>query len=122
MKKTKNKYNARKCSLGDQVFDSQKERARYKELCLMERAGVIKDLKRQVKYELIPAQYSKKHKTKKGTPKCVEKAVTYVADFVYWDKELGCLVVEDVKGMRTEVYKIKRKLMRWVHGISIKEI
>ena len=117
-----NKYNARKCSLGDQVFDSQMERARYKELCLMERAGAIKNLQRQVRYELIPAQYSKKYKTKKGQPKCMEKSVAYVADFVYWDKDLGKLVVEDVKGVRTEAYRIKRKLMLWVHGIEIKEI
>jgi hypothetical protein len=75
----------------------------------MERAGLIKDIQTQVKFELIPKQDG-------------ERACCYVADFVYTDCNTGKKVVEDTKGYRTEVYRIKRKLMLWVHGIKIIEI
>lgn len=102
-----NKYGSRKMKAPDgQVFDSVKEYYRWGCLRLMERAGAISDLKRQVKFELIPKQ--------KGERPCY-----YIADFTYMEN--GELVVEDVKGVRTEVYKIKKKLMLWVHGIMIKE-
>ena len=77
------------------------------ELRILERAGKISDLKRQVKYELIPKQ--------KG-----ERACTYLADFVYKDSD-GNTVVEDTKGVKTDAYRIKKKLMLLVHGIRIKE-
>ena len=102
-----NKYHARKIKAPDgQVFDSVKEYHRWGCLRLLERAGAIKDLKRQVKYELIPKQSG-------------ERACNYIADFTYIEN--GELVVEDVKGVRTDAYKIKKKLMLWVHGIRIKE-
>lgn len=102
-----NKYGARKVEAPDgQVFDSQKEYNRWCDLRLLERAGRISGLRRQVCYELIPKQ---------GTM----RACSYIADFVYQEK--GKLVVEDCKGYRTEAYKIKKKLMLWVHGIRIKE-
>lgn len=102
-----NKYGARKVKSPDgQVFDSQKEYDRWCNLRLLERAGMISDLRRQVSYELIPKQ---------GTM----RACSYIADFTY--QENGKLVVEDCKGYRTEAYKIKKKLMLWVHGIRIKE-
>lgn len=103
----RNKYGARKVKSPDgQVFDSQKEYSRWGVLRLLERAGKISDLKRQVSFELIPKQ--------KG-----ERACSYIADFTYWQD--GKYVVEDCKGYRTEGYKIKRKLMLWVHGIKIHE-
>lgn len=103
----RNKYGARKVKSPDgQVFDSQKEYNRWCNLRLLERAGKISDLKRQVKYELIPKQDG-------------ERACNYMADFVYCQD--GETVVEDCKGFRTEGYKIKRKLMLWVHGIKVKE-
>ena len=92
-------------------FDSQKEFNRYAELKLMERAGVIADLKRQVRFVLIPAQYI--------DGKCVYRSVTYIADFVY--QQDGKTVVEDSKGYKTPEYIIKKKLMLWVHGILVKE-
>lgn len=125
----KNKYFARKVTVGGKVFDSKKEAERYQTLSAMEKAGAIQDLQRQVKFELIPAQYEEvtiitpeeKTKTKR---KCVERKVEYKADFVYTQN--GELVVEDVKGFRNgEAYKlfvIKRKLMLKVHGIKVKEI
>lgn len=123
-----NKYGARKMTAPDgQKFDSVKEYHRWGCLRLLERAGQIQDLKRQVKYELIPAQREEstevyKAGPQKGLPKpgsILEKPCTYVADFTYIEN--GQLVVEDVKGMKTDAYKIKKKLMLWVHGIRIRE-
>lgn len=104
-----NKYGAKKITdpATGFVFDSKKEFTRWCELRILERAGKISCLQRQVKYELIPKQ--------KG-----ERACTYVADFGYIDSE-GNKVVEDTKGVRTDAYRIKRKLMLHIHGIKIKE-
>lgn len=101
------KYGNRKLTAPDgQKFDSVKEYHRYGCLRLLERAGAISNLRRQVKYELIPKQAG-------------ERACNYIADFTYIQD--GKLVVEDVKGVKTDAYKIKKKLMLWVHGIRIKE-
>ena len=101
------KYGNRKLTAPDgQKFDSVKEYHRWGCLRLLERAGAISNLKRQVKYELIPKQIG-------------ERACNYVADFTYMEN--GRLVVEDVKGVKTDAYKIKKKLMLWVHGIQIRE-
>lgn len=104
-------------------YDSMKERRRAVVLRLMERQGLIKDLREQVPFELIPAQYGNCGKDFKGKSVmvCLEKACKYIADFVYVEVATGRTVVEDVKGVRTDVYKIKKKLMLWVHGIIIKE-
>ena len=104
-----NKYGAKKITdpATGYVFDSKAEFIRWCELRILERAGKISDLKRQVKYELIPKQDG-------------ERACTYVADFVYIDAD-GNTVVEDTKGVRTDAYRIKKKLMLWIHGIRIKE-
>ena len=107
------KYHAKKTLVDGIVFDSQKEAKRYVALKMMEKSGLIKDLCRQVKYVLIPTQ--------REYGKVVERECAYIADFVYKDS-LGNLVVEDVKGIRTDAYKIKRKLMLSVHGIRIKEV
>ena len=119
-----NKYKSHKTNANGVIFDSKKEYNRYIELALLSRSGAIKGLKRQVKFELIPAQYepdiiSPRGKVKKG--KLIERAVSYIADFVYNDKD-GNIVVEDVKGMRTKDYIIKRKLLLYMHGIKIREI
>lgn len=107
-----NKYGNRKVIHDGIEFDSVKEARRYCELKLMQRAGVISDLQLQVSFELIPTQ--------RIDGKVVERAVNYIADFVY--KQDGVQVVEDTKGMRTKEYIIKRKLMLYIHGIRIKEI
>lgn len=108
----RNKYGNRKTVVDGITFDSRKEAKRYQELKLLEKAGEIKDLRRQVKYELIPSQ--------KINGKVVERKVEYVADFVYLQN--GDIVVEDTKGIRTKDYIIKRKLMLYVWGIKIVEI
>ena len=119
-----NKYHNRKVKTSDGiVHDSRKEANRWLELKLLEKAGKITELKRQMEFLLIPPQYENlpQGRHKKPKRKLVERAVVYRADFVYYN-ELGELIVEDVKGLRTRDYIIKRKLMRYVYGINIKEI
>lgn len=123
-----NKYNNTKVTLDGETFDSKKEARRYCELKLLERAGEIRNLERQVKYILIPAQYEYYERYgKKGQPlkqgqRLLEKECSYVADFKYQDARTGELIVEDTKGVRTKDYIIKRKLMLKEFGIRIKEI
>ena len=105
-------------------FDSRKEYKRYCELKVMETAGLIKDLQRQVKYTLLPTQREPDTIGKRGgihKGKLIEQECYYVADFVY-SLPNGEIVVEDTKGMRTKDYVIKRKLMLWIHKIRIREI
>lgn len=123
-----NKYHNRKVTTSDGIeHASQKEANRWCELKLLERAGKIHDLQRQVKFTLIPAQYEYefeevvKAKGKLPKGKLVERECAYIADFVYAD-ENGHLIVEDTKGVKTKDYIIKRKLMFKVHGIKIKEV
>ena len=121
-----NKYGSRKVEVNGIVFDSKREAARYQELLLLEKAGEIKDIRRQVKYVLIPAQYEHPESTtRKGRGRCVERGCAYIADFVY--KTIlpdgdTLTIVEDTKGFRTKDYIIKRKLMLSVYGIRIREI
>lgn len=123
------KYKNKKLMTRDGlIFDSKKEYRRYTELVLLERSGRIKNLQRQIHFELIPAQYEPtgeyfKRGEKKGQPKMrlAEKGVVYIADFVYETAD-GLKVVEDTKGIRTRDYIIKRKLMLYLYGIKIKEI
>lgn len=108
------KYNSKKITYNGETFDSKKEYRRFCELSLLERAGAITDLQRQVRFELIPSQ--------KENDKVVERPCTYIADFVYLDMQTGRRTVEDTKGVKTKDYIIKRKLMLWTHGIRIKEV
>lgn len=122
----KNKYSNNKKEYNGKAFDSLKELRRFKELELLEQVGEINNLKTQVKYELIPAQKEPDTKGPKGglrKGRVIERPVTYIADFVYEDKD-GNTVVEDVKSpiTRTPQYIIKRKLMLYIHGIRITEI
>ena len=104
------KYGNKKTDIDGITFDSKKEATAYCELRLLLRAGKIKDLRMQVPYEIVPSV--KIHGVK-------QRAVKYIADFVYIEN--GQEVVEDVKGVRTREYVIKRKLMKHVHGIDIRE-
>lgn len=105
------KYGNKKVILDGHKFDSQKEAKRYSELLLLEKAGEIYNLRLQPEYVIIPS---------KGR----YRETIYRADFCYDTKkdDYNSFVVEDVKGMKTEVYKIKKKLMYHVYGILIKEI
>ena len=120
-----NKYGNRKIEVGGISFDSKKEARHYTELLLLEKAGKIKDLQRQVKFQLIPAQREPDTIGPKGghkPGKLIEREVSYVADFVYTDLQTGQRVVVDTKGFRTKEYTIKRKMMLYFHGIRIKEV
>ena len=121
----RNKYYSKKVEVNGIVFDSKKEAKRYNELLLLEKAGVIHDLQRQVKFVLIPAQREADTVGKRGgiyKGKTIEKECAYIADFVYRYTTSNVKVVEDTKGFRTKDYIIKRKLMLWVHGIRISEV
>lgn len=123
-----NKYNAKKVSVDGIEFDSKKEARRYQELLMLQKAGEIYMLERQKTYELLPAQREPDTVGKRGgviKGKLLERAVEYVADFVYTDKT-GKTVVEDVKGFREggayAVFVLKRKLMLYRYGIKIIEV
>lgn len=133
----RNKMGNKKIVVDGETFDSRKEYNRYCELRLMERAKIISNLRRQVPFELIPAQYETvptgeyyKIGEKKGQPKykdvCIEQSLVYNADFVY--EQNGKTVVEDAKGYRDPSsapyakFVIKRKLMLYIHGIKIREV
>lgn len=120
------KYGSKKITVDGETFDSMKEYRRFCELRLMEMAGLITNLQRQVKFLLIPAQYEhyprfgKNGKPLKPGKRVIEKECAYYADFVY--TENGRDVVEDTKGVRTPEYIIKRKLMLHIHRIKIQEV
>jgi hypothetical protein len=88
------------------AYASKREANRAGELLLLQKIGEISDLEEQVKYELIPKQDG-------------ERAVTYTADFRY--RQDGELIVEDSKGMKTQQYIIRRKLMLFMHKIKVRE-
>lgn len=107
------KYGNKKITMDGVTFDSKKEYLRWCELCLLEKAGKITGLRRQVKYELLPSQRG-------FDGKVAERPVNYIADFVY--EMDGETIVEDTKGMRTTDYIIKRKMMLFFYGIQISEV
>ena len=100
------KYKSKKIILDNIKFDSKKEGNRYEELKELEKAGLIKELELQKVFELQPS-FKKNGKT--------IRKITYKADFYYYDNHLQRYVVEDVKGFKTEVYKIKKKLFEYVY-------
>lgn len=106
------KYGNRKTEIEGILFDSRHEAHRWIELRYMERAGLISDLRRQVAFELIPAV--------KSGRKVIQRAISYVADFVYTQN--GTQVIEDAKGVKTDVYRIKKKLFFWRYGKEIREV
>lgn len=106
----RSKYHAKKTCVDGIVFDSKREADRYLVLKSMEEDGTIEDLRRQVRYELVPAfDVDGKH----------YRPVYYVADFVY--RENGHEVIEDVKGMKTDVYRLKAKLVAYRYEMNIRE-
>lgn len=111
-----NKFHNRKTAFEGDIFDSKKEAQRWAELLLLQRAGMITGLRRQVSFPLIPSQTYRENGKRK-----TEREVIYIADFVYYGKE-GEFVVEDAKGYRTREYILKRKLMLYFHKIHIREV
>lgn len=107
------KYYSRKVIIDGIKFDSKKEGNRYLELKLLLKARKIRDLELQKKFELLP-KYKINGKT--------IRAISYVADFVYWDISKNEMIIEDTKGFKTEIYKLKKKLFEYKYGIEIKEV
>lgn len=103
------KYGNRKTHIGNDVFDSAAEARRWTDLQLLQKAGRIRGLERQVKYELAPPVVLGGRK---------KPALRYVADFSYWQGD--ALIVEDVKGVVTPLFRVKQHLMKSVHGIEVK--
>lgn len=109
------KYRNKKIVIDGIKFDSEKEANRYAQLRMLLRVGEISELELQKPFVLIPAQ-------KGADGKVIERAVKYIADFYYRDNRRNQYVVEDTKGVRTDDYIIKRKLMLYIHKLKIKEI
>jgi len=110
----RHKYNAKKTIVDGITFDSKREAARYQELKLLERAGEIRNLKLQPRY-VLQDSFRKNGVT--------HRAITYVADFEYIDNQTNTVVVEDVKGKKTAVYNLKKKLFeKKYQNLSIREI
>ena len=107
------KYGNQKVTDQGITFDSKAEHKRWCYLVMLAKAKEITDLQRQVRYELIP-ELARPRGGK-------ERPTAYLADFVYRDKA-GNTVVEDVKGAVTPEFRLKRKLMLWVHGIEVQEV
>lgn len=103
----RSKYGNVRTKVGEHVFASKAEAARYRDLLIMEKAERIHNLMLQRPFPL----------TVNGLP-----VATYIADFTYTELPSGRYVVEDVKGVRTAVYRLKAKLMRACHAITITEI
>lgn len=105
----KNKFNAKKTEFMGIKFDSKWEAERYGQLVAMERAGIVRNLERQVRYNILVNE---------------QKICQYVADFVYEDlgfnKDKCEKIVEDAKGVETPEFKLKKKLMKAVFNIEIK--
>lgn len=113
-KRSHQKYKNQKVTDPDgTTFDSRAEHRHWCHLVLMQKAGEITELKRQVPFELVPAQVAPDGSKIRAT--------TYIADFTYRDKA-GTLIVEDPKGFSTPEWRIKRKLMLQVHGIWVREV
>lgn len=106
------KYKNKKTVVDGITFDSMREARHWCKLKLMENAGEISGLRRQVSFEIIPPC------TLDGRRRPSTK---YIADFVYTNKD-GKEIVADAKGHKTDVYEIKRKLMKSVHGIEVLEL
>lgn len=101
------KYYNKKTEVHGISFDSRKEAARYQELLMLERAGQIVELELQPRFDLVVNNH---------------KIGFYKGDFRYKDVETGNSIIEDVKGMKTPVYNLKRKLVKALHGIDIVEV
>lgn len=107
------KYGNRPCSIGSEKYRSERERDRHQELLLLQRAGEIAGLTREVVFVLAPG-VKIEGEDRRRPP------LRYVVDFLY-STAGGRQVAEDAKGMQTPVYRLKKHLMATVHGIHVRE-
>ena len=109
-----NKYKNKKIYYDGIYFDSKLEKARYIQLKILEKAKEIKELRRQVTYVIQPS-HKKNNKT--------IRSINYIADFVYYDLRKNKTIIEDTKGFKNEVYKIKKKIFEYKYpDLEITEI
>ena len=109
-----NKHRNKPCSIGGEKYRSGRERDRHQALLLLQRAGHIAGLVREVPFVLAPG-VKIEGEARKRPP------LRYFADFVYSDARTGKIVVEDAKGQQTPVYRLKKHLLAVVHGIHVQE-
>ncbi len=108
------KYGNIKTVVDGIKFDSKRESEHYRDLKILERTGVIKDLILQPRYELQP-------KFKKNG--ISYRKIEYVADFQYYDTVTNNIIVEDSKGMKTDIYKLKKKMFEYRYpNLELKEV
>jgi hypothetical protein len=113
-----NKYRAQPTEVDGIRFHSKKEARRYTELKLLEKAGQIRELSLQPRYELL-APLPVGHSMAGKRLECIG---AYVADFRYREGPQGLLVIEDVKGMKTPLYRWKKKHFEAQYGLTITEV
>ena len=121
--KARSKYGAVKTTVDGVTFASKREAARYQELKMLEKAGQIEHLQLQPSFPLYVYR-------DKGAGIYIGAQAervfvgSYIADFRYWDRTTAPPgeVVEDVKGVRTDIYKLKKKIVEACHGITIREV
>ena len=111
-RKVRSKYGAVKTQVDGITFASKREAARYVELKQLERAGHIGNLELQPAFEIIPAMMLDGKK---------QRAIKYLADFKYVD-HTGDTIIEDVKGHKTREYQLKRRLVKHLYGIEVREV
>ena len=108
------KYKNKKVVYDGIMFASKREAKRYRELILLLKCGKIKALELQKKFVLQPS-YKKNGKS--------IREISYVADFVYFDTERNKVVVEDAKGYRTDIFKLKKKIFEFSYPeLTIEEV
>ena len=108
-----NKYHNKKIVLDGYKFDSKKEANYYNQLKLLQRAGLIRDLELQKTFILQPS-FKLNNKTR--------RQITYKADFTYVSTEDNKIHIIDVKGFKTDVYNVKKKMFEYKYGIEIEEV
>jgi hypothetical protein len=114
--KRPHKYKAVPTVVDGIRFASKKEARRYAELKMLEKAGEVKELQLQPRFPLFsPGRGT-------GGPYAREHICDYVADFRYREGSRGLLVIEDVKGVKTAVYRLKKKWFEAQYGIEIREV
>lgn len=112
----RSKYAAVPTTIDNIRFASKREAARYLELKMLEKAGEIKELTLQPKYPLIV-----RPRSMGGYGNCVVVG-NYIADFRYREGPRGILRIEDVKGVKTPIYRLKKKMVEAIYGIEIREV
>lgn len=111
--KRQHKYRAKPCVIEGIRFASQREGRRFLELRMLEKAGEIRELELQPRFPLYALRASNGE---------VIKVADYVADFQFREGRDGALVVEDVKGMPTETYRLKKRIFEAQYGMQIREV